>query len=325
MSTGKINSVRSSLMRRMYSIVEMMSVLAVNIDDDKAKELIEQLKKSTNVRLFDCITFFDGLDILELRLNILDPYFDYFIIVEASKTHAGEPKSLYFHDNRERFKKFEDKIIYVLITDMPSILQEGNSRADLASFQRNQIKLGLVDCRDSDIIFISDFDEIPNPLKLPYAIKLLNLGISKVRFKQELYYYYLNGRMPLQPWLFGTVCTKYKTLREQFDLKPDMLRPSEISIDDIDCPLLKNGGWHFSYIGGLDAILRKISSFEMTSLDRPESKDQEDILAKISRGDDLFGRHDHKINYESLDEGSYPKYLLDNREKFRHLLKDTAS
>jgi hypothetical protein len=78
----------------MYSIVEMMSVLAVNIDDDEAKELIEQLKKSTNVRLFDCITFFDGLDILELRLNILDPYFDYFIIVEARRLSENTNEKL---------------------------------------------------------------------------------------------------------------------------------------------------------------------------------------------------------------------------------------
>ena len=37
-------------------------------------------------KIYDCFNFFNELDILELRLNILYDVVDYFIIVESNKT-----------------------------------------------------------------------------------------------------------------------------------------------------------------------------------------------------------------------------------------------
>ena len=72
------------------------------------------------MKIYDCFNFFNELDILELRLNILYEHVDYFVIVEADKTHSGENKPFYLKENMERFKKFSDKIISYHILDTPS-------------------------------------------------------------------------------------------------------------------------------------------------------------------------------------------------------------
>jgi beta-1,4-mannosyl-glycoprotein beta-1,4-N-acetylglucosaminyltransferase len=64
--------------------------------------------------------FFNELDLLELRLNILDPYVDYFVISEATITFSGKAKPLYYLENKIRFKKFEDKIIHNIVNDTPN-------------------------------------------------------------------------------------------------------------------------------------------------------------------------------------------------------------
>lgn len=39
------------------------------------------------MKIFDCFTFFNELELLELRLKILSPYVDYFVLVESNITH----------------------------------------------------------------------------------------------------------------------------------------------------------------------------------------------------------------------------------------------
>ena len=63
------------------------------------------------MKIFDVFTFYNELDLLELRMNILGDSVDYFVINEANITFTGKPKPLYFAENRKRFKKWEDKII----------------------------------------------------------------------------------------------------------------------------------------------------------------------------------------------------------------------
>jgi beta-1,4-mannosyl-glycoprotein beta-1,4-N-acetylglucosaminyltransferase len=57
-------------------------------------------------KIYDCFIFFNELDLLELRLNVLDSYVDYFVICEASVTHSGINKEYIFENNKHRFSKF---------------------------------------------------------------------------------------------------------------------------------------------------------------------------------------------------------------------------
>ena len=120
------------------------------------------------MKLIDCFMYFDEDLVLDIRLNTLKDKVDKFIIVEATKTHAGENKSLNFRF--ENFSKFKDKIHYIVIEDLPKTVKspkkgwhENHARVQ---FQRNSIQRGYKDFSDDDLIMISDIDEIPNPNKL---------------------------------------------------------------------------------------------------------------------------------------------------------------
>ena len=73
-------------------------------------------------KIYDCFNFFNELDILEMRLNILYDYVDYFVIVESSVTHTGLEKEYIFEKNKERFSKFVDKIILFKVENTPKNL-----------------------------------------------------------------------------------------------------------------------------------------------------------------------------------------------------------
>ena len=70
--------------------------------------------------VYDCFQFFNELDILKIRLNVLSPVVDKFVISEATETFSGLPKPLYYEENKEMFREFEDKIIHQVVTDIPA-------------------------------------------------------------------------------------------------------------------------------------------------------------------------------------------------------------
>src|SRR2546430_413979 len=111
--------------------------------------------------IYDGFIFSYELELLDLRLALLDDIVDYFVIVESSQTLTGYPKQLVYKENEVRFEKYKKKIIYL----------ECPRRTDMTAweyeyFQRNYIKEGLVQCNDDDIILISDLDEIVNLKKV---------------------------------------------------------------------------------------------------------------------------------------------------------------
>lgn len=114
-------------------------------------------------KVYDCFTFFNELDLLEIRLNELDPVVDRFVLVEATVTQRGQPKSLFFRENRERFTKFLPKIEHVVVEDMPAGPQTKSNNWKRENFQRRAIMRGLASAQADDFVLISDLDEIPMP------------------------------------------------------------------------------------------------------------------------------------------------------------------
>ncbi len=76
------------------------------------------------MRIFDCFMYFDEDLVLDVRLNYLDKYVDYFVIVESCFTHRGDLRDLNF--DIEKFKKFKDKIIYKVYEEIPPNINEIN-------------------------------------------------------------------------------------------------------------------------------------------------------------------------------------------------------
>ena len=136
--------------------------------------------------VYDCFQFFNELDILKIRLNVLHSVVDKFVISEATTTFSGIPKPLYFEENREMFREFEDKIIHVVVEDTP----EGNTHVR-DTFQKNAVGRGLKNCKPDDIIIFSDLDEIPNPEKIKEILQ--HFDTNKIyHFAQRMFTCYLN-------------------------------------------------------------------------------------------------------------------------------------
>lgn len=221
--------------------------------------------------VYDCFMFSNELDILEIRLNELDKVVDKFVLVESPTTIMGKPKPLYYELNKERYAKFKDKIIHIVVNDMP----DGVDQWPRERLQRDAIMRGLTNCKDDDIIIIADVDEIPSAK----AVKKYNKGMGIVSFEQMFCYYYLNC-VADHKWDWAKITT-YDKLK---GLMPGGVRYAQ------NTPKIEDGGWHFSFVGGVDKIIEKIESYSHQEYNKPEIKDKDRIAKKIAAGEDIFNR-----------------------------------
>ena len=76
------------------------------------------------MKIYDCFSYWDEDLLLELRLNILNNYVDYFVIVEGNKTWQNNYKKLRF--DISKFLKFKDKIIYIPVEDKLNLASKKN-------------------------------------------------------------------------------------------------------------------------------------------------------------------------------------------------------
>lgn len=271
--------------------------------------------------IYDCFTFFNELDLLEIRLNILKDVVDKFIIIEGSKTHSGMDKPYNFDINI--FKQFEDKIIYRQFDTFPPF----KNAWIYENLQRNYILEVLNDfAHEEDIILLSDVDEIPNSKAILHYKKHCD-GIMSLR--QKMYYYFLNMQNVTEPdWDMAKIF-RYKEFfnrNNNCNFVYSEYLPEEINLDVTpnkirlmqELPILRNGGWHFSYLGGVDKIIEKIKSFSHQEFNSEQYTSSETLIKLINAGKDIFGR-DFKYKAVNIDD-SFPKYLRSNREKYSHLI-----
>mgnify|MGYP006255173541 FL=1 len=147
------------------------------------------------MKIYDCFMYWDEDLLLDLRMNIMNKYTDYFVIVEGNKTWQNNPKKFRF--KIDKFKKFKSKIIYVKVDDLPN----GKNPWKRENFQRNCITRGLTKASEDDLIMISDLDEIPNPKALQLFKKTMRYAV----FEQKLYYYKFNLQSETYPIWLGTL------------------------------------------------------------------------------------------------------------------------
>jgi beta-1,4-mannosyl-glycoprotein beta-1,4-N-acetylglucosaminyltransferase len=174
--------------------------------------------------IIDCFPFFNELDILELRLNILNDCVDKFVLVEASKTQSLLDKPFYFEENKERFKPFLDKIVHVKVEDHPSV-----GGWAMENFQRNRISIGCesLNLQDEDIIAISDLDEIWNPNIAPHLQEFLD-KYNCVSEAMRYFVFYLNLETVDKGWI-GTVFCHHRNFNKVI-LKKKVKRKKNIHL-----------------------------------------------------------------------------------------------
>jgi len=254
--------------------------------------------------IYDCFLFYDELELLELRLNHLNSIVDRFVIVESNKTFSLKDKPLFFSENRERFSKFREKIILVVVDDFLS-----SNAWENETLQRNRILQGLENCSDDDLIMISDCDEIPRV----ESIRRFVDGYSLVGLQQTTYYYRFNGQTNIA-WC-GSKLLRYRALRER--ITPQQVRDKYCGTPD--ALMIFGGGWHFSFLGSSEKIALKIQAFSHQELNKPEYVEKEKIERRMKEAKDLFDRSENIIEYIPLNS-SFPPYLLENLSRFRHLI-----
>ena len=252
---------------------------------------------------YDCSLFFNELDLLEIRLNELKDLDCKHVIVESSTTHQGNPKPYNLEDNWDRFKEFHSKMIYIKLNQINNPMASAWVREN---FHRNYISIGLKDAKLDDIVYIGDIDEIPR--KSIFKTFKPEFGCSSVG--QTMSYYYVNC-MIKEPWTRAQIMT-YENLRST---SPNTSRYEHIP------SLIDNGGWHFSYLGGVDKIIEKIEAFSHTEFNNAEFKSRDRIEKCIKDGVDFIGRKGLEFYIEPLNE-SYPKHILNNQDKYKHLIAE---
>ena len=258
------------------------------------------------MKIFDCFLYNDENLILDIRFNTLSKFVEKFIIVESKYDHQGNKKKLNFEINN--FKKFKDKIIYLVIENFPQKL----SNWERENFQRNYIINGLSLASDEDYIIISDADEIPD---LAMVTNLDNCKFSV--FEQKMYYYKINLLNKTDPFWYGSRICKKKYLKS-----PQWLRNQKIKkypfwkFYKIKWNIIKKGGWHFSFLMNPEEIKKKLTSFAHSEYNNDKYTDLKKIKDSIENKIDLFNR---PVVYEknNFDE-TFPNYVVNNKKKFKN-------
>jgi beta-1,4-mannosyl-glycoprotein beta-1,4-N-acetylglucosaminyltransferase len=212
------------------------------------------------MKIIDCFIFYNEIEMLNYRLNILDEFVDFFVLVESTHTHIGKPKDLYFEKNKEKFEKFKDKIIHIIVDDFPFIYPniDFNNEEQWKNehFQRNAIKRGIdkIDMNLDDVLIISDLDEIPDT-NLINAIKNDSFGIKNhvYSLEQNFFYYNLNS-LHKNKW-YKAKLVSYDTYLNSKSSSCEEIRSGESEI------FIYNGGWHLSYFGDKYFIQNKLQNF----------------------------------------------------------------
>ena len=255
--------------------------------------------------IVDCFTFFDELDVLEIRLKELSTVVDRFVLAEARQTFQGKPKPLYYQENATRFRRFSDKIEH-LVVDLP----ETNDPWVREGWQRNALKRGIQDLPGDATVFISDVDEI-------FRATAMCEAASRGQFvfvEMDLYYYFLNLRSKGARWV-KAYCGPAPEIIAIEDFSLPRWRELQY-LQDRNFPqdsTVKDGGWHFSWLAS--RILNKLDSFSHTEM-RIWMERGGEIEAEVAKGDKFF------VTGESLERTELRELPVTVQKEHRRLRRE---
>jgi beta-1,4-mannosyl-glycoprotein beta-1,4-N-acetylglucosaminyltransferase len=267
--------------------------------------------------MFDCFMLNDELDLLELRLNMLNSFVEKFVIVESNKTHSGKPKEFHFLNNQERFKKFLPKIIHLKF-DGADVTNSSNAWFN-ENVQRNKILEALNQSKPNDsLLFVSDVDEIPRPEKL-FEAKCLcckNHGYP-VAFNMFNCLYFMNfacDSVSRGPFIYNPEkAQQFELMFNCGDYYPTGLRLHACTVGhENDLISVNDAGWHFSTLGDIDQIKKKIQSYAHIEFNTDEILTDEHLLQCIEKGRPYFEKSfvfDKPLHYTPRDVSFLPDYV----------------
>lgn len=269
-------------------------------------------------KIYDCFTFFNELDLLEIRLAEHFEHVDYFVIAEANKSHQGFSKDFVLEKHWDRFKKYQDKIIYVKVEDMP----DDRYSWTLENFQRDALQRGLTHANDNDVIVVSDCDEILRS----FTFELLRHDIERELWicRQPIFWSKVNY-FQIEPIGAGYNVNSMATTKKNLVSPQDLRNKTHwafhnVPVDYIDNKMrtIQHAGWHFSYLGDDGQAKSKLENFAHTEARHLISG--LNIQRAIEKGLNPISPTDPgKYAAARLDD-YFPKTLLENQERWEHLI-----
>lgn len=278
-------------------------------------------------RVFDLFLFAYELEWMEIRLNTLAPYVDYFVMVESTHTFTALPKPLILADNWNNFTAFHSKMLHFVVQD--TVVSAWTW--DHEDFIRNSLLYETVPRmsaeqrpRHGDVLIVSDIDEIPKP----ETVQLLrHCDIpARVTLRSLFYYYSYQWLNRGEQWAHPQA-TVYRGLKDT--VSPVNLRNGDEGPGWLFFrPLMRwwekadiwNAAWHCSScFSSIKAVHTKMSSFSHTPWNTEVNRNPQTIVARVRNGTDLFGRPE--MLYDRVDGNmNAPEYIVGHPSRFRHLL-----
>lgn len=261
------------------------------------------------MKIFDCFTFYNELDLLEIRLEELYTNVDHFVIVESNQTFTNRPKNYIFDEARARFEKYLDKIIYIKVDDMPGSVNPWDNERH----QRNCIMRGLVTASPDDIIIISDCDEV---LRASAIDLIRNSGQQLFALRMPLFNFKFNY-MRTTPGEYD--CWAMAACKQILDTNtPDALRNTRFN--PAGFTIIEHAGWHFGYLGDNEYLRDKAQSFSHQEVNSPEFLKHIDVEKSIAERKEWDRNQSNKYAIVELNDyfpkslSLYPDFILDNAE-----------
>jgi len=269
------------------------------------------------MKVYDCFTFFNEFDLLEIRLQELYDSVDYFVIAEANMSHSGKPKGWWLEEQWDRYKPWHDKMRRIAVDDFP----ETDNSWVREKFQRDALVRGLHDVSPEDLIIVSDLDEIPRAEI-----------IDMIRIDENMYERYVL-RVPLFRYKFNFLKWYQPVINQQMIVtRAKVFTHPERERDYThawlpqapDVVYIDHAGWHFSYLGDDKNAVHKLQNFAHTEQNIPEIVDVFSIDRMIREKCGPNPKDVEKFEYVVLDD-YFPKCIVDNQEKYKHLIIPNAT
>jgi hypothetical protein len=270
------------------------------------------------MKVFDCFTFYNEFDLLELRLEELWDSVDYFVIAEANTTHQSKPKPFLLKDRWNDFAKYHSKIRHIMVDDMPC---DPNTWVN-ENFQRRALERGLYDMQPEDIIITGDGDEIIRPDVIE-AIKNDPNDYNRYIPYLPLFYFKLNYLMVNPCGIHGKIVVTRGRAYMDPQREREITFPWIPKPKDVDHCLINHGGWHFSYFGKTDFAKNKIESFAHAETNIPQIMDRLDVDKMIENKVGIaWESGEERFAYIKVDE-YFPKTILKNPERWKDMIIPT--
>jgi beta-1,4-mannosyl-glycoprotein beta-1,4-N-acetylglucosaminyltransferase len=247
----------------------------------------------------DAFMFFNELELLEIRLHELSSVVDRFVLVEARETFSFRPKPLHYYENRSRFKQFWDRIDHRVIDRFPIRTDPWEAERS----QREWVLQAFGEGDPDDLFICSDVDEIPRAAAITQDIA----REGPVVLEQPQYYLFLNCLNLDDP-----------PLKKALVLRRRDLTRSLTELRALDLPVVANGGWHFSYLGGLQRVQTKMAAYSHQELNIGHFTSQKNYERALRAGR-LHYNAKYRIREVPIDS-SFPEYVQNHPERFEHLI-----